>query len=67
MSSGVGGLSSRRRSQMGHSRPVHSLPVPINVRCYSNSDMIVRHREVTLRAMNDPLHCNKQRTFLPDH
>jgi hypothetical protein len=24
--------------------------VPINVRCYSNSDMIVRRSEVTLRA-----------------
>jgi hypothetical protein len=29
---------------------MHSLPVPINVRCYSNSDMIVRRSEVTLRA-----------------
>jgi hypothetical protein len=37
-------------SQMGHSRPMHSVPVPINVRCYSNSDIIVRRSEVTLRA-----------------
>jgi len=29
---------------------MHSAPVPINVRCYSNSDMIVRRSEVTLRA-----------------
>jgi len=35
---------------MGHSRPMHSAPVPINVRCYSNSDMILRRREVTLGA-----------------
>ena len=34
----------------GHSRPMHSVPVPINVRCYSDSDMIVRRSEVTLRA-----------------
>ena len=37
-------------SEMGHSRPMHSVPVPINVRCYSNSDIIVRRSEVTLRA-----------------
>jgi hypothetical protein len=30
-----------------------------------HSDIVVRRIEVTLRAMNDPLHCNKQRTFLP--
>ena len=35
---------------LGHSRPMHSVPVPINVRCYSNSDIIARHSEVTLRA-----------------
>jgi hypothetical protein len=34
-------------SLMGHSRPMHSVPVPINVRCYSNSDIIVRRSEVT--------------------
>jgi hypothetical protein len=32
---------------------MHSVPVPINVRCYSNSDIIVRRSEVTLRANND--------------
>jgi hypothetical protein len=26
---------------------MHSVPVPINVRCYSNSDIIVRRSEVT--------------------
>jgi len=31
---------------------MHSAPVPINVRCSSNSDMIVRRSEVTLRAIN---------------
>ena len=35
-----------------HSRPMHSVPVPINVGCYSNSDIIVRRRsEVTLRTV----------------
>jgi hypothetical protein len=40
------------RSHLGHSRPMHSVPLPINVRCYSNSDMIVRRSEVTRRASN---------------
>ena len=35
---------------MGHLRPMHSVPAPINVRCYSNSDIIVRRSEVTLRG-----------------
>ena len=34
----------------GHSRPMQSVLVPINVRCYSDSDMIVRRSEVTLKA-----------------
>ena len=29
---------------------MHSVPLPINVRCYSDSDIIVRRGEVTLRA-----------------
>ena len=29
---------------------MHSVPVPIEVRCYSNSDIIVRRSEVTPRA-----------------
>ena len=37
-------------NKIGHSRPMHSVPVPINVRCYSNSDVIVRRSQVTLRA-----------------
>jgi len=37
-------------TEMGHSRPMHLVPVPINVRCYSNSNPIVRRSEVTLRA-----------------
>ena len=37
-------------SLMGHSRPMHSVPVPINVRCYSSSDIFIRRRKVTLRA-----------------
>jgi hypothetical protein len=40
----------RSTSATGHSRPTHSVPVPIDVRCYSNSDIIVRRSEVTLRA-----------------
>jgi hypothetical protein len=38
-------------SAMGHSRPMHSVPVPINVRCYSNSDIYCWRSEVTLRAI----------------
>jgi hypothetical protein len=38
----------RAMSLMGHSRPMYSVPVPINVRCYTNSDIIVRRSEVTL-------------------
>jgi hypothetical protein len=38
---------------------MHSVPVPINVRCYSNSDIIVRRSEMTLRAISDRLHCGK--------
>jgi hypothetical protein len=37
-------------SEMGHLRPMHSGLVPINVRCYSYSDIIVRRSEVTRRA-----------------
>ena len=33
-------------SELGHPRPMHSAPVPINVRCYSNSDIIVRRIEM---------------------
>jgi hypothetical protein len=36
---------------VGHSRPMHLVPVPINVRRYSNSDIIVRRSEVTRRAI----------------
>jgi hypothetical protein len=53
--------SSPPMSLMGHSRPMHSVPVPINVRCYSNSDIIVRRSAVTLRASNRLMHCNKIR------
>ena len=35
---------------LGHSRPMHSVRVPINVRCYSNSAIIIRRSAVTLRA-----------------
>ena len=27
-------------SQMGNSRPMHSVPVPINVRCYSKTTLL---------------------------
>ena len=50
-------------SVVGHSRPMHSVPVPINVRCYSNSDIIVRRSEVTLRAINGLMHRSKRRLY----
>ena len=37
---------------LGHSRPMHSVRVPTNVRCYSNSAIIIRRSAVTLRANN---------------
>ena len=43
----------------GHSRPMHSVPVPINVRCYSNSDIIVRRSEMTLWASFGLMHRSK--------
>jgi hypothetical protein len=46
---------------MGHSRPMHSVPVPINVRSYSNSNIIVRRSEVTLRARSCLSRCKKDR------
>ena len=46
-------------------RPMHSVPVPINVRCYSNSDMIVRRSEVTLRAINTHRRAITHVRFLP--
>jgi hypothetical protein len=39
-------------NKIGHSRPTHPVPVRINVRCYSNSDIIVRPSQVTLRAIS---------------
>jgi hypothetical protein len=39
---------------------MHSVPVPINVRCCTNSDVIVRRSEVTRRATNRLMHRNKQ-------
>ena len=35
-------------SALGHFQPMHSLPMPINVRCYSNSEIIIRRSEVSL-------------------
>jgi hypothetical protein len=37
---------------------MHSVPVPINVRSYSNSDIIVRRSEVTLGTNNGLVRCN---------
>ena len=53
-------------SPTGHSRPMHLVPVPINVRCYSNSNPIVRRSEVTLRAMSGFMHRSKT-AHLFDH
>ena len=44
---------------LGHSRPMHTVPAPINVRCYSDSDVIVRRSEVALRAMCGRLRVGK--------
>ena len=46
-------------SEVGHSRPMHSVPVRINVRCYSDSDIIVQLQQRTKRARNRLLHRNK--------
>ena len=46
-------------SGMGHSRPMHSVPVPINVRCHSHSDIIVGRSEVTRRARKKLTHRSK--------
>ena len=43
-------LKMTARPALGHSRPMRSVPVPINVRCYSNGVIIVRRSEVTLRT-----------------
>ena len=53
MISGVYSKSTWRRNgcsmaALGHSRSMHPVPVPINVRCYFNSDIIVRRSQVTL-------------------
>jgi hypothetical protein len=45
-------------SAQGHSRPMHS--VPINVRCYSDSDVTVRRSEVTVRAKKRLMHRGKK-------
>jgi hypothetical protein len=38
---------------------LHSVAVPINVRCYSDSDIIVRCTEVTLKARSGLMRGNK--------
>ena len=42
-----------------HSRPMYSVPVPINVRCYSDSDIIVQLQQRTKRAMCGRLRVGK--------
>jgi hypothetical protein len=42
---------------------MRSVPVPINVRCYSNSDIIVRRSEVTLRAKNGLMHRSNSHVY----
>jgi hypothetical protein len=53
-------------SEMGHSRPSHSAPVPTNVRCYSKSDRILRRSEMTLCAISG-LNAPQQTASLFDH
>ena len=48
------------RSGLGHSRPMHSVRVPVNVRCCSNSAIIIRRSAVTLRAMCGRLRVGKE-------
>ena len=38
---------------------MHLVPAPINVRCYSNSNPIVRRSKVTLRANSGLMHRSK--------
>jgi len=44
---------------------MHSVPAPVNVRCCSNSAIIVRRSEVTLRAKTRLMQCSKKSLF--DH
>jgi hypothetical protein len=41
-----------RKVETSHSLPIYSAPVPINVRCCSDSDIIIWRSEVTLSAIN---------------
>jgi hypothetical protein len=43
-------------SQSGHSRPMHSVPVPINVRCYSNSDQSFAASRLVATGQQPTLH-----------
>ena len=43
---------------MGHSRPMHSVPVAINFRCFPNSDIIFRRSEVRQWAISRLMRCN---------
>src|SRR5450631_3290136 len=45
-------VEGRAMSALGHSRSTHSTPVPINVRCYSNSDRSRHECELTLCAIS---------------
>jgi hypothetical protein len=55
-----------RRQLKSVPRRSASVPQPINVRCYSNSDIIVRRSEVTLRAQQRT-HAQRQTASLFDH
>jgi len=45
----------------GHSRLMHSVLVPIDVRCYSDNAIIIRRSEVTLRARKRHFTCSFNR------
>jgi hypothetical protein len=51
-------------SEIGHSLPIHSTPVPNNVRCYSNSDRFLRRSEMARCAKNDQSHLCARSPFL---
>jgi hypothetical protein len=50
-------------SVLGHSLPTHSAVVPIIVRCYPDSDQILRRSEMTLSANSGLMHRSKLQLY----
>jgi hypothetical protein len=57
------GILARLMSVQGQTRHIHD--VRAMSACAPTPEVSLRRGEPTRWAMNDPLHCNKQRTFLP--